>query len=540
MSTDELVVSGGRVFDGAAVTDADAVGIRGGRIVAVGSRADVRAALPDAAEIDAGGGLISPSFADAHVHLGLVALEGLDCSLDDAGSEAACLDRVREHAAALHDPDAWVRGGGWRAEWFPGGTPSRQALDAVVPDRPVLLLDSDRHGGWANSRAFALAGIDRTTPDPPDGRIVRDADGAPQGTLREGAVDLVGRIAPQPTPEALAPGIRSAAEHLLSLGITAWQEAALASFGSIPDFTPAYHAALAAGLRGRPTGAIWVPRDLTVAGVADFVAGVVDRERRAAASGFPTRTAKLMLDGIVESKTAALRAGYPDGSTGLRYFPDDVVRAVVAGCNAAGIAVHVHAIGDGAVAQALDAFAAAGSPTRGVRNHIAHLQVVDPDDVPRFAATGTTVNAQAVWACRSEVMRTVTEPLLGPERSAWQFPFGSLRRAGAQLAMGSDWPVSEPDPWAAIGVAVTRREAGHPDETPLGVDEELPLEVALAAYTSGSHELIGDGSAGRLRAGAAADLAVADRDPFAGDAADIARTRTATTILAGEIVFPPA
>ena len=190
--------------------------------------------------------MIAPSFADAHVHLGLVALEALDCSLDDAGSEAAC---------------------------------------AVVPDRPVLLLDSDRHGGWANSRALALADIDRTPPDPPDGRIVRRADGEPQGTLREGAVDLVGRVAPEPSAAALAPGIRAGADHLISLGVTAWQEAALASFGSIPDFTDAYHLALAAGLRGRPTGAIWVPRDLTVDGVDAFVAGVRERADAAHATG---------------------------------------------------------------------------------------------------------------------------------------------------------------------------------------------------------------------------------------------------------------
>lgn len=532
----ELIVSGGPVFDGAELRDADAVGVRDGVIVAVGSRSDVRGALPRAEEVDAAGGLIAPSFADAHVHLGLVALEGLDCSLDDAGSEQGCLDRVRAHAAALDDPAAWVRGGGWRAEWFAGGTPSRAALDAVVPDRPVLLLDSDRHGGWANSRAFALAGIDRTTADPPDGRIVRDADGAPQGTLREGAVDLVGRIAPQPAAAELAPGIRRAADHLLSLGITGWQEAALASFGSIPDFTDAYHAALAAGLRGRPTGAVWVPRDLTVDGVADFVSAVRERAQRGEAAGFATRTAKLMLDGIVESKTAALRDGYADGSTGLRYFDDDLVRAVIAQLNAAHIPVHVHAIGDAAVTQALDAFAAAGPAPSGVRNHIAHLQVVNPADVPRFAATGTTVNAQALWACRSDVMRTVTEPLLGPERSSWQFPFGSLWRSGAALAMGSDWPVSAPDPWQAIAVAVTRREAGQPDAEPLGADEALPLAVALAAYTRGSHTLIGDGTAGRLVVGAAADIAVADRDPFRTDATEIAQTTTAWTVVAGEVV----
>ncbi|WP_061782328.1 amidohydrolase [Microbacterium hominis] len=532
----ELIVTGGAVFDGVQRIDAEAVGVRDGVIVAVGARDEVRRGLPHADELDAAGGLIAPSFADAHVHLGLVALEGLDCTLDDTGSERGCLERIRAHAEALADPQAWVRGGGWRAEWFAGGTPSRAALDAVVPDRPVLLLDSDRHGAWANSRALALAGIDRTTPDPPDGRIVRDADGEPQGTLREGAVDLVGRIAPQPGPDALAPGIRTAADHLLSLGVTGWQEAALASFGSIPDFTDAYLLARAAGMRGRPTGAVWVPRDLTVDAVADFVAGLRERADRADATGFPTRTAKLMLDGIVESETAALRGGYPDGSRGLSYFPDEVVHAVVAQVNAAGIPVHVHAIGDAAVAQALDAFAAAGPAPHGVRNHIAHVQVVDPADVPRFAATGTTVNAQALWACRSEVMRTVTAPLLGPQRSAWQFPFGSLWRSGAALAMGSDWPVSAPDPWAAIGVAVTRREADHPDVDPLGADESLPLAVALAAYTSGSHALIGDGAAGRIRVGAAADLAIADRDPFAGADDEIARTRNAWTIAAGHVI----
>lgn len=514
------------------------MGLRDGEIVAVGARADVRAALPDADEFDARGGLILPSFADAHVHLGIAAAESLGCELSDATGAEDCFRRIAAHATA--STGAWVRGGGWRAEWFAGGTPTRQQLDALVPDRPALLQDSDRHGGWANSAALALAGIDAHTPDPADGVIVREADGSPAGTLREGAVNLVGRLVPPPSDAELGSGLVAAADELLARGITAWQEAALGAFAGIPDPTGGYLSALASGaLRGHPTGAVWVPRDIDPGAVADAVAALVERAARTTAAGLPTRTAKIMLDGIVESQTAALAEPYPDGGRGLRYFPDEVVRAVVAGCNAAGLAVHLHAIGDAAVRQGLDAIEAAAPADRArVRNHMAHLQVVDPRDVPRFAELGVTANLQPVWACWGPVMRDLTRPLLGAARTDAQYPFGAFDRAGVDLAMGSDWPVSSLDPWPGVGVAVTRRAPGTPadtDDPPLGTGQELTLDRALRAYTRGSHALIGHDRGGLLRVGAAADVIVADRDPFAGPPAEIADTRIVATAVAGRI-----
>jgi len=185
----------------------------------------------------------------------------------------------------------------------------------------------------------------------------------------------------------------------------------------------------------------------------------------------------------------------------------------------------------------LDAVTAVPEADRArVRNHIAHLQIINPEDLPRFAELGVTANLQALWACLDAQMLTLTMPLMGEERAGWQYQFASLERAGAALACGSDWPVSTPDPWQAMHVAVTRREPGVTEFDPLLPDEALSLSSILTAYTRGSHELLGM-PGGRIAVGEVCDVAVADRDPFAADAAEIHLTRNRVTVLAGEVVY---
>lgn len=514
-----------------------AIGVRDGRIVAIGDLADVRAAVGHGAEeIDAHGGLVTPGFVDAHVHLGVGAVDALRCDLAGAASPAEISERVSRFVST--QTGAWIVGGGWDPTLFAASGPRAADLDALVGDRPALLLDADHHAAWASSAALALAGVDARTPDPADGRIERDATGAPSGTLRDGAVQLVARLLPEPPTDDIARGILRLSRQLLAAGITGWQEAALGAYGGFPDFTDAYLQLRAAGtLQGRATGALWVPRDLTEDGVEAFVARTVERAAELAAAGFPSATAKLMLDGIVETRTAHLLEPYCGfAERGRSYFAPELTVRLVSALNAAGIAVHVHAIGDAAVRDALDAFAAVPDGVRrSVRNHVAHIQLIHADDVPRFGDLGVTANAQPFWACASALARQSTLPLIGPARADELYVFGSLARHGAALAMGSDWPVSTFDPWQGIHVAVTRRPPGEPDAEPLGPDESLSLRQAIHAYTAGSATLLGLGS-GRLSVGEPADLAIADRNPFAGPDEAIHDTRTAITVLGGSVV----
>lgn len=514
-----------------------AIGIREDTVVAIGQLADVRAAVgPGADEVDARGGLVTPGFVDAHVHLGVGAVDALRCDLAGAASLDEIDARIRHFATAT--PGTWVVGGGWDPTLFPGDGPRAAHLDDLVGDRPALLLDADHHAAWASSAALRLAGIDARTPDPSDGRIERDATGVPTGTLRDGAVQAVARLLPEPPTEEIARGILDLSRRLLAAGITGWQEAALGAYGGFPDFSDAYLHLLRNGdLVGRATGALWVPRDLTEDGIDAFVDRTVARAAELTAAGLPTGTAKLMLDGIVETRTAHLLEPYRGfDDRGRSYFAADLATRLVGALNTAGIAVHVHAIGDAAVRDALDAFAAVPGPVRrAVRNHVAHIQLIHRADVPRFVALGVTANAQPFWACATALARQSTLPLIGPERRDELYVFGSLARSGAPLAMGSDWPVSTFDPWQGIHVAVTRRPPDEPDADPLGPEESLTLRDALDAYTHGSATLLGVGS-GRLRVGERADIAIADRDPFAGPPEALHHTRTAATVLGGRVV----
>lgn len=533
-----LLVADGVFFSAGAVLDADALGIRDGRIVAVGSRRAVRDELGSVDdELDARGGLVTPGYVDAHLHLGGGAVDALRCDLAGAATLDELDERVRAFAAGTGAGSAWVVGGGWDPTLFPPTGPTAAHLDALVPDRPAFLLDADHHGGWANSAALFAAGIDRETPDPSDGRIERAADGTPRGALREGAMQLVSPHIPPHETADIARALLKVSRSVLAAGITGWQEAALGEYAGYPDFSHAYLSLLNDGsLIGRATGAIWVPRTLTSEGIDAFVAVCLERARANTAAGFATRTAKLMLDGIVETRTAHLCHPYPDGSHGLSYFAPELVQQLVPALNAAGLAVHVHALGDAAVHDALDGFAAVPADDRArVRNHIAHLELIAPDDVPRFASLGVAANCQPYWACANALVRQVTLPLLGVDRADDLYPFAALRDDGAALAMGSDWPVSTFDPWLGIHVAVTRRPPGEGDAAPLGAAQALELGTALDAYTRGSADLIGIGP-GTLLPGAPADLAIADRDPFAGPAVDIHETRTNVTVVAGEVV----
>ncbi len=526
-----IVFTGGQVFDGRRHRGRQSVLAEGGRIVAVGEIDPDT--LAGAEVVDVAGGLVAPGFTDAHVHVVQGGLERTRCDLTELDTRTDYVAHVAEYADA-HPDREWVLGGGWAMAAFPGGTPTAADLDAVAPDRPVFLPNRDHHGAWVNSRALELAQIDRHTPDPPDGRIERDAEGRPTGTLHEGAMALVGRLAPSTTEEENDAALLAGQAYLHSLGITGWQDAIVGEYAGMDDPGPTYRRAAEAGrLTGWVVGALWWDRDRGLEQIADLVARRADYSR----GRFRATSVKIMQDGVAENFTAALaepyldRCGHQTDNRGHSFVPAAALREAVPALAEAGFQVHVHAIGDRGVREALDAFAAA--PTGGdLRHHVAHLQVVDPGDVPRFAELGVTANAQAVWACCDDQMMELTLPFLGEERARWQYPFGALHRAGASLAMGSDWPVSTPDPLAAIHTAVTRTaygEEGRVGTEPFLPEQSLDLTTAFAAYTSGSARVNHRDDAGVLEPGAVADLVVLDRDPFDGPVEEIGAARVVST-----------
>lgn len=554
----DWVFHSGRIFDGQRLhPTATAVAVKDGRIAAVGSEQEVRAAVGSTAEsVDLAGRLLTPGLTDAHIHAVHAGVERLGCDLSELSGADAVLARVREYAAATERE--WIVGGGWSMSDFPGGTPGKELLDAVVPDRPVYLVNRDHHGAWVNSRALELAGVDAGTPDPADGRLERDNQGNPTGTLHEGAMELVGRLLPEPTDAELREGLLEAQRYLHGFGITGWQEAILGEYAGFPDASSIYRTLAAEGLlTARAAGALWVPRSTTLDNIGELVAGFEERRRENAAAGFRTTSAKIMVDGVAENQTAAMLEPYlrpcscdaeaAADEFGLSYLPREVLAAVAAALDAASFDLHMHVIGDRAVRDGLDAVEHALRTNAGARgnaggrewkgrHHMAHLQVIHPQDVPRFAALGVAANAQALWACNDEQMLGLTVPVLGPERSSWQYPFRSLWSAGAELAMGSDWPVSTPDPWQAIHVAVNRNSPDTPDLPPLNPGEALPLETALAAYTSGSARLNRLDDGGTIAAGTLADLVVLDRNPFELAPEDLHTVSADLTLVGGQAV----
>lgn len=538
----DLILTGGRVFTlDAAQPWAEAVAIRGTRIVAVGTTAGVGALAGPATRILAlEGRFVMPAFRDAHVHPYSAGLELGLCNLNDLATADAVLATVRACVTA-QAARPWITGGGWDLPVFPAGRPTAAELDAVTGDRPAALSSADGHTLWVNSAALRAAGITAATPDPEAGRIERDAARRPTGLLREDAADLVSRLTPRPTPDEARAGLVRALAALHRVGIVAFHEA-----GAREATVDAYRALARAGqLTAR----------VRLALATDPAAGPGQAERlvrlRAAVTepGLRADSVKIFVDGVLEAGTAYVREPYlplpgqgvPTNPRGLPNFTDDALAALVTRLDAEGFQIHMHAIGDAAVGQGLDAIAAASRANgpKDRRAHLAHIQLIHPDDIGRFRALGVVANIQALWAFPDAYVTELTDPRLGPERAAWQYPFASLQQAGAVLAGGSDWSVSSVNPLEAIQVAVTRRALTAPAEAPAWLPEQrLDLATMLAAYTvGGAYVSFEERETGRLTAGRLADVVVLDRDLFEIPVTEIHRARVLRTFFEGREVY---
>ncbi len=533
------------IFDGDTVLPANRISIRDGIITEIGTG---DAAEPASNTIVATGRLVTPGFVDAHVHTTFGGQESLACDLsgvDGIDETLAAIDAWLEATAGDSSGESWVTGGGWSMADFPGGAPRAELLDRLSVTRPIMLVSRDHHSAWVNSKAMEIAGLDAATPTPEGGVIEKDADGTPTGCLHESAMDIVGGHVPAASDEDILAGLLAGQSYLHRLGVTAWMDAIVGDYSGHRSPYGAYVTAEATGqLRAEVVGSLWWPR-----GVEDIdaqVAALVDLRRSESApspdgstpGAFRTDSVKFMLDGIVESRTAAMSAEYSCacGGFGTSYFTREHLHRAFAALDAAGFDIHCHAIGDAAVTAALDAFAATGTIRPDARHHIAHVQVVDPADIPRFAQLGLTANLQALWACRDQQMIDLNLHCLGEERSAWQYPFRSFHESGTPLAMGSDWPVSTANPWEAIHVAVNRSHPHDGDAAPLVPEQAIDVLTALRAYTAGSARLLRARTNGHLREGLVANLALASANPFEIPQEDLLDIRTELTIAAGRIV----
>jgi predicted amidohydrolase YtcJ len=515
MAAPDLILTGAPVYTMDAVRSwQEAVAITDGVITAVGFRDDITSlAGPGTRVLDVTGCLVLPGFQDAHSHPPEGGLAQLQCDLHDLSDRREYLEAVRSYAKD-HPDEEWIRGDGWAMPAFPGGTPHRTDLDAIESDRPVVLVNRDGHGSWVNSKALELAGVTASTPDPIDGRIERDDDG-PTGALHEGAMDLVTRVMPAITQAELEEGVLVAQRQLHALGITAWQDARV-------EETPlaAYRALLDRGeLSARVVlSLLWDHRHDEAQ-----IEGLIQRREMGTHATMAANTIKIFQDGVVENFTAAMTesyldgAGSPTGQSGLSMVPPDDLNRIVTLLDARGFQVHFHAIGDRAVREALDAVEAAwgANGRRDARHHIAHIQLIHPDDIARFRKLGVVANAQPFWACEEAQMRDLTIPFLGPRRVNWQYPFASLRRAGATIAFGSDWPVSTPNPLLEMDVAINRTCPEEPSAPSFLPEQALDLPTCLAAFTVGAAYVNRlDALSGSIEVGKQGDLCVLDRNLF--------------------------
>lgn len=522
---------------------AEALAVRHGEIVFVGDDADAGALIgPQTRVITQPDGLVLPGFQDAHLHPLTSGVDHFNCDLTGVSQTAqAYVDAVA--ACARDMPDrTWIVGGGWSVTAFPpNGIPDKSLLDAVLPDRPAVLFSVDGHTAWTNSKALGAAGITSGTPDPLNGRIDRDAaTGEPVGSFQEAAMDLISSHIPPPPPEQVDKGLRWAIDYLHSLGITAMQEASASIDPDDPlRMLPTYRAFADAGtLKMHTVVSLHWDNDR---GLEQIDALQKARERYDGGM-LHASTVKIFLDGVIEPSTAALLEDYSDqpGYKGELQVRPEILDEAVARLDALGFQVHIHVIGDAAVRAALDAFEYArerNGPTDN-RHELAHVELVDPADISRFAELNVTPIFSPLWAVEDEYLTELTLPRVGPERYRWIYPINSILTAGGRIAFGSDWNVSSPDPLLAIETAITRVEPLNEETPPFMPQESITLEDALAATTINAawvNHL--DGETGSITVGKRGDLVVLDTNLFDIEPQAISDAKVVLTLLGGETVY---
>ena len=533
----DLIVVNGKVYTADENDLAEAVAVRGNTVVRVGSNGEIRRLRrAQTTVIDARGGAVLPGFNDAHAHLisGGLALDQVN--LSDAKTIDEIKDTIRLWSAA-HPERAWITGRGWYYQPFNGAMPTRQMLDALVPDRPAYLIAYDGHTGWANSAALKAAGITRRTTAPAGGSIVKDPrTGEPTGALKETAMALMSKVAPRPTDEDRLAAIRAAIEEAHSLGITSVQDAG----GTAADLDLYDQLRKRGDLTLRVYQALRADGSLTEAGLTalDSV-----RERFADDPLLKTGAVKLVADGVIESHTAAMLEPYANRpGKGDPRFTAEQLHRIVGMLDRRGWQVMTHAIGDAAVRMTLDAYEAAAklnpAPQGGRRHRIEHIETVDAADVPRFGKLGVVAAFQPVHATPSPTPGDVWSTNIGAERASRGWLWASIARTRGPIAFGSDWPVMTLNPLEGLHVAVTRTTV---DGLPKGgwiPAERLSVRKAIQGYTrDAAWASFDEQRKGTLTRDMLADIVVLSEDIFSAPPARLITTEVVVTIADGKVVY---
>lgn len=534
--TADLVLRNGALYTmDAARSWASAIAIRGEEIIYVGVDAGAEKFInPQTRVIDLQGKIALPGFHDSHAHPVSGGIELGQCNLNGSNSAAEVFQKIRDYAAANPDKQ-WIVGGGWDLPIFPNANPHKNQLDELVPDRPAFFSAADGHSAWANSRALEIAGITKGTPDPTSGRIERDLKtGEPSGTLREMATDLVSKHLPELTAEDYLQGARRGLEMANRFGITSLIEAS-----ATDKILEAYAELDRRGeLTARVLASIYVDPAKGEAQVDTLIA----KRKRYQSKNLRANAVKIFSDGVIETQTAALLEPYldkPDDS-GVANLEPELFNSLVARLDREGFQVHVHAIGDRGIRYALDAFEHAQKVNgkRDSRHLIAHLELIDPQDIPRFQRLGVIADFQSLWAYADEYITKLTEPKLGLQRSRWLYPIASVAKTGAMIVGGSDWSVSSMNPLDAIQVAITRRGLEDKNGKPWIPEELVDLQTMLAAYTiTGAYANFQEQKTGALEIGKSADFIVLDKNLFECAPQDVHRATVVLTLLGGKEVF---
>jgi hypothetical protein len=534
----DLIVINGQVYSAAGDELAEAVAVRGNKVIRVGSNREIqRLRRAQTTVIDANGGAVVPGFNDAHAHL----ISG-GLSLDQISlSDAATLDEIRDTIrvwSEAHPEREWITGRGWYYQPFNGVMPTRQLLDSLVPDRPAYLIAYDGHTGWANTAALERAGITRKTKNPPNGVIVREPrTGEPSGALKESAMALMSPVMPRPTLEDRVAALRAAIDEANRFGITSVQDAG----GSADDLVLYDRLRKRGDLSLRVYQALRVDPTLSEAGL-DELEQV--RTRFADDPLLKTGAIKLVADGVIESHTAAMLEPYANRLSirgEARYTPAEL-SAVVGMLDRRGWQVMTHAIGDAAVRMTLDAYEAAArvnpKPERGRRHRIEHIETIDRTDVPRFGKLGVVASMQPVHATPSPTPGDVWGTNLGAARASRGWLWSSIAKGGGPIAFGSDWPVMTFDPLIGLHVATTRTTV---DGLPKGgwiPAERLPIRKAIQGYTrDAAWASFDEQRKGTLVRDMLADLVILSDDIFSAPAGRLTEAEVVVTIMDGKVVY---
>jgi predicted amidohydrolase YtcJ len=520
---------------------AEAIAIRGDKIVAVGERKQIEALRgPATRVIDAGQRLLLPGFTDCHIHFmdGSLGLTRVD--LNGATTVAEIQKRVKAYADAhpARPNDAWIQGMGWTYPTFGSiALPNKKILDDVVPDRPVYLVAFDGHSSWANSKALAMAGIDRNTPDPPNGKIVRDENGDATGALKEAAGDLVGSKTPVPTHAERLDALRKGLREANRVGLVRVHSA-----GQDFEYLDLYYELRN---RGELTLRFYVAYFLDPPGLTPQSTALIENARRQYKSNddwLAGGAVKTMLDGVVEAHTAAMLEPYTDDLTqsGKLFWDPDKYKATIADLDARGLQIFTHAIGDKAVRLALDAYqnAVEVNKTKDARPRIEHIETITAADVDRFGKLGVIASMQPLHSYPDDDTLGIWARNIGPERASRAWVWRSIQDKGGALAFGSDWPVVTLNPWPGVQTALTRQTSDGEPSGGFIPKQRLSLEDTIRGYTLGAafagHREKTEGS---LEPGKLADFILLDRDLFKIEPSEIDKTEVLLTVVGGKVVY---